>query len=82
MSPGDTVVLYTDGISEAENDGGEEFGGERIRQFVAEQQPCCPTELVNACKLRLAAFRGTRERADDETLLAIQYTPGSDFASA
>jgi phosphoserine phosphatase RsbU/P len=84
MSPGDTVVLYTDGISEAENDGGEEFGAERIRQFVAEQQHCCTAELVNAAKRHLAAFRGSRERADDETLLAIQYAPaaGNNFARA
>ena len=77
MSPGDTVVVYTDGMSEAENDGGEEFGAERIRQFIAEQRHCCPADLVEACKRRLAAFRGSRERTDDETLLAIQYAPAA-----
>ncbi len=84
MSPGDTVVLYTDGISEAENEAGDEYSTERLRQLILEQQSCCPTELVNACKRQLAAFRGSRERADDETLLAIQYSPvaGSKFASA
>ncbi len=84
MSPGDTVVVYTDGISEAENEAGDEYSTERLRHFIAEKHSCCPSELVNACKQHVAAFRGSRERADDETLLAIQYTPvaGSNFATA
>ncbi len=84
MAPGETLVLYTDGISEAENDAGEEYGSERLRDLLTEQNLCCPTELVNACKQNVAAFRGTRERADDETLLAVQYAPagGNGFATA
>jgi phosphoserine phosphatase RsbU/P len=83
MVPGETLVLYTDGISEAENDSGDEFSSERLRSFIKEQHLCCPTDLVNACKQQVAAFRGTRERADDETLLAIQYAPAAQkFASA
>jgi phosphoserine phosphatase RsbU/P len=84
MSPGDTVVVYTDGISEAENEAGDEYSAERLRHFIAEKHSCCPSELVNACKQHVAAFRGSRERGDDETLLAIQYTPtaGSNFATA
>ena len=75
MAPQDTLVLYTDGLSEAENDSGDEYGVERLRQFLAGQTPCCPTKLVDACKQQVAAFRGARERADDETLLAVQYAP-------
>jgi len=83
MVPGETLVLYTDGVSEAENDSGDEYSSERLRRFIEEQRLCCPTELVNACKQQVAAFRGTRERADDETLLAIQYAPAAQkFASA
>ena len=76
MSPGDTVVLYTDGISEASNADGEEYGVEALRKFIAEQPPSfCPATLVKAFKQRLRQFRGAMERADDETLLAIQYAP-------
>jgi phosphoserine phosphatase RsbU/P len=81
LSPGDTVVLYTDGISEASNSDGEEYSVEALRKLVAEQHPtCCPTALVKACKQRLAAFRGTMERADDETLLAVQYMPATEHS--
>jgi len=75
MAPGETLVLFTDGISEAENDAGDEFGVERLGRFLVEQRLCCPTELVTACKQQVSAFRGGRERADDETLLAVQYAP-------
>ncbi len=75
MSPGDTLVLYTDGISEATNDRDEEYGVEAVAKLIAEQRHCCPSTLVNAVKQNLAAFRGRTERADDETLLAIQYAP-------
>jgi len=77
MAPRDMLVLYTDGVSEAENDGGDEYGVDRLRSLVASQRTCCPTELVNACKESVAAFRGARERADDETLLAVRYTPAA-----
>ena len=59
MSPGDTVVLYSDGVSEASNPDGEEYGIEALRKLIAEQHPtCCPSKLVQACKQRLTAFRG------------------------
>ena len=78
MSPRDTLVLYTDGVSEAENDAGDEFGVERLGRFLAEQRLCCTTDLVEACKQQVAAFRGTRERGDDETLLALRYSPAAE----
>ncbi len=76
LSTGDTLVLYTDGISEAENDGGDEYGLERVHNVVDEHRMKCPSDLVGMCKGQLQAFRGRRERADDETILAIRYTPG------
>ena len=76
LSPGDTVILYTDGVSEANNADGEEYGVEALRKLIAEQPPSfCPAALVKVLKQQLAQFRGTEERADDETLLAIQYAP-------
>ncbi len=75
LLPGDTLVLYTDGISEAENEGGDEYGVERLQRIIEEYQLGCPAQLVGACKQRLDQFRGRRERFDDETLLAIQYAP-------
>ncbi len=75
LHAGDTLVLYTDGISEAENDGGDEYGIDRLRALVELHCSGCPVQLIDAFKNHLNDFRGQRERFDDETLLAIQYAP-------
>lgn len=74
IEPGNTLVLYTDGISEAENDRGDEYGIERVQALVQEHLLESPVKLVDAFKQGLDRFRGRRERFDDETLLAMQYS--------
>jgi sigma-B regulation protein RsbU (phosphoserine phosphatase) len=68
-------VLYTDGVSEAENEGGDEYGIERLRKVIDDYRAGCTEKLIDACKQQLHQFRGRRERFDDETFLAIQYAP-------
>ncbi len=75
MSPGDTLVLYTDGISEAANESDEEYGIDAVISLIDENRSYRPDKLIEAVKKNLFAFRGRAERADDETLLAIQYAP-------
>ena len=70
---GDVLVLFTDGVSEAADDSGKEYGVARLQALIQEYVNLCPDDLVKACRECLAAFRGAAERADDETLLAIQY---------
>lgn len=75
LQPGDTLVLYTDGVSEAQNHAGDEYGVEPLRALVEGHAQKCPTLLVRACREHLDGFRDGHERTDDETLLAIQYQP-------
>lgn len=75
LEPGDTLVLFTDGISEAQNHAGDEYGIEALRSVVEGQPRACPNSLVQACREHLDGFRAGHERTDDETLLAIQYLP-------
>jgi sigma-B regulation protein RsbU (phosphoserine phosphatase) len=84
LAPGDTLVLFTDGISEAENDGGDEYGVERLHALLEQYRVGCTAKLIGACKEQLNVFRGRRDRFDDETLLAIQYAPATiaDMARA
>jgi phosphoserine phosphatase RsbU/P len=79
LKPGDTLVLYTDGISEAENDGGHEYGIERLRAVIDQHCSGCPDLLIEACRNHLEQFRGARERFDDETMLAIRFMPAAAF---
>ncbi|ABF41036.1 serine phosphatase [Candidatus Koribacter versatilis Ellin345] len=80
LQPGDTLVLYTDGISEALNEAGEEFGVEQMREFVQSHGTKLPCEMVKNCRERLDGFRGNVERFDDETMLAIQFAPASKLS--
>jgi sigma-B regulation protein RsbU (phosphoserine phosphatase) len=77
LETGDMMVLYTDGISEAQNHAGEEYGIQAMRSLVEGQPRVCPNLLVKACRDHLDGFRNGQERTDDETLLAIQYLPVS-----
>ena len=73
FSPGDAVVLFTDGICEAQNGRGDEYGLQAVRNLLEQRGLCCPQKLVEACREHLEQFRGGVAPADDETLLVIQF---------
>jgi phosphoserine phosphatase RsbU/P len=77
LQPSDTLVLYTDGISETQNAAGEEFGLQQLRELIGGKQLREPCEVVRNCRELLDGFRGKVERFDDETLLAIQFAPAA-----
>lgn len=70
MAPGETLLLYTDGLVEAENSSGAEYGIERLSTLAASMNGQ-PKAIVDACVRDLAAFRGARGFADDLTVLAV-----------
>ncbi len=75
MQAGDMLVLYSDGVSETCNSDGEEYGVEAIQTLLREMRPECAAKMVDAVRRKVSEFRGSGDRLDDETLLAIQYTP-------
>jgi phosphoserine phosphatase RsbU/P len=82
LEPGDTLVVYSDGISEAQNARGEEFGLHQLRDLVHKRKLREPCEVVRSCRELLDGFRGSVERNDDETLLAIQFSPATKSKAA
>jgi len=71
LEVGDTLFLYTDGLSEARNEG-DEYGVDRVMTLVRQQAARPPAELIAACLDELRAFAGGGPRLDDLTLLAIR----------
>jgi anti-anti-sigma factor len=75
LAPGDMLVLYTDGVTEAFDADGATFGLERMRRVVAETPPealgTLPARLVKAVE-RFSERGGPR---DDLAVLAVQYRP-------
>ena len=72
LSAGDTLFLYTDGVSEARSAQNEEYGEARLAEFLTQQPELSPKELVRACLNDLEAFRSGQPLFDDLTILAIQ----------
>lgn len=72
MHPGQILVLYTDGISEAMNPQQEEFGEQRLREEVQALAGCNAQEIVDGLLQRVEAFRGTAAPHDDQTLVVIK----------
>lgn len=76
LSPGDRIVLVSDGITEAENPAGEQFGVEQVQVHL------CQAEPLGALFSALAHFCDGVSPQDDQTVLAIECTdtalPGAD----
>jgi sigma-B regulation protein RsbU (phosphoserine phosphatase) len=68
---GDTLFLYTDGLTEARS-ADDEYGVDRVMRLVHQQAARPPAELISACLDDLRAFVDGRPRLDDLTLLAIR----------
>jgi sigma-B regulation protein RsbU (phosphoserine phosphatase) len=71
LLPGHSIVLYSDGVSEANDLAGAEYGRERLRRLIASQGGKGASALVSACRDDLAAFRAGMQRADDVTMLVL-----------
>ena len=72
LEHGDTLLLYTDGVTEATNVNNEEFGEKRLEETLkdAAHQNC--QQIINAVKANVDSFAGEAEQSDDITLLAIK----------
>ncbi|MBS1544546.1 MAG: SpoIIE family protein phosphatase [Bacteroidetes bacterium] len=71
--PGDIMVLYTDGITEAKNHKGEEFGLEMLRKSVEEFSELTPKEMQDELIRRLYEYTGTEEINDDYTTMIVKF---------
>jgi serine phosphatase RsbU (regulator of sigma subunit)/catechol 2,3-dioxygenase-like lactoylglutathione lyase family enzyme len=69
--PGDLLLLYTDGLSEAANEAGEEFGEERLIEALRRHRKMRPDALIAALVAELRAF-SPHEQQDDITLIVAR----------
>ncbi len=69
---GDLVILYTDGISEAANPAGDQFGEERLIEFVLRRKFDSLESLLNSLVDRVREFSGCVDLADDCTAVSFR----------
>ncbi len=72
IAPGDTVILYTDGVTEAMNSEREEFGIERLRQVFAASPPADSQEANRTVFDAVSSFAGDTPQSDDVTCVTLQ----------
>ena len=70
---GSTVVLYTDGITEAESPAGEHFGMGRVSAIAEEHHLGTANEIHDAIRSEWKAFMGDGEASDDSTLVVLKF---------
>ena len=73
LLPGDKLVIYSDGVSEAENFSAEQFGEERLKEVVARNASEPARELLQTIQREIKAFTAGAAQRDDLTLLVLGY---------
>jgi sigma-B regulation protein RsbU (phosphoserine phosphatase) len=74
MIKNDMLILYTDGITEAQNSDGDEFGEERLHEIIISNRNKKGEEIVNIILKEVEIFAGTNKQYDDQTLIILSRT--------
>jgi sigma-B regulation protein RsbU (phosphoserine phosphatase) len=70
---GDTIILYTDGVTELQNERKIQFGQERFVENLRHVNGLEPEKLVDRIDKSLEIFKGSATQVDDITFMAIKY---------
>ena len=74
LDPGDTLVTFTDGVTEAENETGGFFDEERVVSYLEKDPAKSLTNQVKGLFLEVMKFAGPATQSDDITVLSVRYT--------
>ena len=75
---GETIVLYTDGVTEAENHEGELFGEHRLAEAITAMASSSASDLKDAIGAQLGTFSAGTRQSDDLTLLVGKLVPSAE----
>jgi sigma-B regulation protein RsbU (phosphoserine phosphatase) len=72
LERGDILTLFTDGVTEQENEHGEEFSMARLRSLVLSKEEEPASAAVAGIADAVSAYAGTQEQADDLTVVVVK----------
>jgi serine phosphatase RsbU (regulator of sigma subunit) len=72
LEQGDILTLFTDGVTEQENETGEEFSMDRLKEVVVHHEAEGAAALVADISEAVSNFAGTKEQADDLTAVVVK----------
>jgi sigma-B regulation protein RsbU (phosphoserine phosphatase) len=81
IEPGDALVLYTDGITDAENTSEEFYGLERLREVLSRQRGKKAEEIRDAIREEVRRWVGKAAQFDDITLMVLVRGKGKKSTS-
>lgn len=76
LQPGDTLFLYTDGVTEAMNSEGKAFSDKRLYGLLENRTGASPESLVQDVVRSVQGFTATAPQWDDITMLALRFNGG------
>jgi sigma-B regulation protein RsbU (phosphoserine phosphatase) len=76
LQPGETLFLYTDGVSEAMNQASEEFGERRLEAVLTQSAHLPVEDVLSAVTAAVHDFAGSAPQSDDITCLVVRYVGG------
>ena len=73
LQPGDFIVLFSDGVSEAMNEAGDEFSDDRLLACINANRTQAPQTILDAVLKDVRAFCGDAPQSDDVTAVMVRY---------
>jgi sigma-B regulation protein RsbU (phosphoserine phosphatase) len=73
LSPGDSLFLYTDGVTEAMSPSSEEYSEDRLKEVLQERGAAAANELIDGVLRSVRTFASGAPQSDDITTLVLRY---------
>jgi sigma-B regulation protein RsbU (phosphoserine phosphatase) len=73
LAPGDVIIAFSDGVSEAMNEAGDEYSDDRLLAAVIANRKRTPQELLDALLADVRKFTGAATANDDVTMVVVRY---------
>jgi sigma-B regulation protein RsbU (phosphoserine phosphatase) len=73
LEPGDSIILYTDGVTELQNSNKEHFGIDRFTKLLQQSFSLSPRKMIGEVEKNMENFKDGVNQTDDITILALQF---------
>jgi sigma-B regulation protein RsbU (phosphoserine phosphatase) len=73
LRPGDVLLLYTDGVTEAVDRDAREFGDRRLTELLTAEKCACATDWIGCINAAVRGFADGQPQFDDVTCLAVAH---------
>lgn len=77
LEPADTLLIYTDGLVDAQHFSGERFGRQRVEKAMLDVKDESARDVVNHIFWEMRRFVGLNRRVDDTTIVIVRIDPGA-----